>query len=517
MAVVMMLMVGCRLKDSSPSRGKTARKLSPNQKKMEKPKKIRHMVVGPRGWYLTDPSSLGPLLDKWMDVSPDARLRGNPMAVIVPHAGYRYSGSVAGKVFGTLRRAKVRPLRVVILAVSHHYPLHGISVGDYTHYETPFGLLPVDREAVKFLLSHGSPFGFKEQAHSREHSLEMELPFMARLWKDVPIVPLLVGTMNEDELEEAGTVLSDLLNERTIIVASSDFTHRGPRYHYEIPGVDRPEELPTSLKKLDMGAWEAIRRKSALGLLAYKRKTGITMCGIWPVSLLLEVLTHARSALEPVLLDYKTSFDVTGDMTNTVSYLGIVFSRIHDEVWGLDRFERSTLHTIARRVLERVTQHDWNPREFDPDSFVVDIDMDPLLLAHKAAFVTLKKNGRLRGCIGYLRPHGPLWEAVARNAQSAALFDRRFRPVTSKELRDIQVEISVLSLPRKVKDYHEIQLGKHGITLYYQGHRATFLPQVAPEQGWDLETTLRHLARKAGLPENAYKYASYEVYTAQVF
>jgi len=132
--------------------------------------------------------------------------------------------------------------------------------------------------------------------------------------------------------------------------------------------------------------------------------------------------------------------------------------------------------------------------------------------------VTLKKHGQLRGCIGYILPVEPLVRTVQENTVNACSRDSRFPPVRPGELDDIQVEISVLSVPEPVPSYRDIEVGRHGIVLKNGSRRAVFLPQVATEQGWNLEETLRHLARKAGLPSGAWKDADteYSVFTAEI-
>lgn len=134
------------------------------------------------------------------------------------------------------------------------------------------------------------------------------------------------------------------------------------------------------------------------------------------------------------------------------------------------------------------------------------------------AFVTLTKYGELRGCIGYVEAESPLYETVIAAARSAAFRDTRFEPVTASEMKDIEIEISVLKPPAPIQSWKEIELGRHGIILSKHGRRALFLPHVATERNWDLPTTLTHLAMKAGLAADDWREgASYEVFEAEVF
>ncbi len=143
---------------------------------------------------------------------------------------------------------------------------------------------------------------------------------------------------------------------------------------------------------------------------------------------------------------------------------------------------------------------------------------DKIFLGQRGAFVTLKVNGQLRGCIGYPLPYKALYETVIEMAVSAASKDYRFQPISLEELTDVKIEISVLTLPKPVKDISEIEIGKHGIIISRGSNKGLLLPQVPVEWGWDLETFLRHGCLKAGLEENGWKKgANIEVFSAQVF
>ena len=181
----------------------------------------------------------------------------------------------------------------------------------------------------------------------------------------------------------------------------------------------------------------------------------------------------------------------------------------------LTKDEKKTLLVLARRAIEAAVKE---PGELDPDALIKGLDLTKALRKPMGAFVTLHKRGRLRGCIGYLQPIAPLFKAVISNAVSAALRDHRFPQVKAQELEELDLEISVLSVPVDVAGYEDIIVGCHGIILEKNGRRATFLPHVAPEQGWSREQTLEHLSRKAGLSPGAWRTGtSYKVYTALVF
>jgi MEMO1 family protein len=487
-----------------------------NTKKMV-PQKIRKMIFAHKRWYSSDKETLNKQLDQYLNTKPEGNKCSKVTALIAPHAGYYFSGKTAGKVFSSVKNHK--PSRVIVLGLSHRVFLKGLSVGKYTHYETPLGLLPVDQEAVEYIFNQKHDFiSFNETAHENEHSVEMELPFIYKLFGKVPIITVLVGKMDDNSYKKAGKLLSGLMNENSIIVVSNDFTHRGPKFRYEPFKGKSGDELKKELKELDMGAYNHIELLNRKSLLDYKKNSGITMCGIRPIALLLEIMLQNRGAINTKIQGYTNSGEITKDYKNTVSYMGISFCKSSKELlWGIDKLQQKTLHTIVKRVLNHVTKDGFNPRDFDPNTYIKGLDISGLLSEKRAPFVTLKKNNRLRGCIGYLKPHGVLWKAVAQNAMSAALYDRRFSPVSFDEVKNLHIEVSVLSLPSKVNSYKDIIIGKHGMTLFYGRKRSTFLPQVAPARKWSLDTTLRHLATKAGISPEEYKKATYEVYTAQVF
>ena len=183
----------------------------------------------------------------------------------------------------------------------------------------------------------------------------------------------------------------------------------------------------------------------------------------------------------------------------------------------LNQEEKLFLLQVARRAVEAAACRQPAP---DPLALAEEagIDIQRRLADHRGVFVTLTQEGRLRGCIGYIEGIKPLVEAVVDNGRSAAVADPRFPPVTDRELADIHIEISALTPLVPVEGPDNIIIGRHGVVLAKQGRRAVFLPQVAPEQGWDRDTTLTHLALKAGLgPDSWRQGAEFLVFEAEVF
>ncbi len=186
-------------------------------------------------------------------------------------------------------------------------------------------------------------------------------------------------------------------------------------------------------------------------------------------------------------------------------------------VLRLNDQEKRFLRDVARHAVEAAVRNQPAP---DPHTLAAEaeIDLSPSLTAHRGAFVTLTQAGRLRGCIGFIEGFKPLVDAVADNGRSAAVGDPRFSPVTVAELGEIHIEVSALTPLRPVAGPEDIVIGRHGVILVKEGRRAVFLPQVAPEQGWDRDTTLTHLALKAGLGPDAWRQgAEFLVFEADVF
>jgi AmmeMemoRadiSam system protein B/AmmeMemoRadiSam system protein A len=502
-------------------------------------------------------------VDGLLDAAGPRPVKGEIRALIAPHAGYRYSGPTAAAAFALVRGRDFA--RVIVLAPSHRSPFHGISIAQVSAYETPLGQVPLDSEAVARI--RRSPLALAEpQAHVREHAIEIELPMLQRALKPGwRLVPVLVGQLDESDYGPAAELLRPLADGKTLIVASSDFTHYGARFDYQpFPADDR---LPERIRALDQGAIDRILARDGPGLLDYQARTGITVCGIRPLALLLRLLPP-ESSVESIA--YGTSGELTGDWESSVSYAALAATApapLSDSAPstppstpgpsteasapsapgsatgvapgptpgsepgsapgepaapesvagepdgtvdgpGLERLHRLAVLGIQGAVLGQSPEREA--------ALAAEVAALPEgLKAPSGAFVTLKRNGALRGCIGYIRGVKPLYQAVMENGDNAARNDRRFRPLEPGELDGLEVEVSVLSPLKPVASVDELRVGEHGIVLHKDGRAAVFLPEVATEQGWDLEETLSALASKAGLPADAWRDgASFEVFTS---
>ncbi|MBF0424631.1 MAG: AmmeMemoRadiSam system protein B [Magnetococcales bacterium] len=465
-------------------------------------------------WYPDKSEDLASFLDKAMDAAapPPLTGQGNLRAMIVPHAGYRFSGQTAASAFKLIRGRALR--RVIVIGPSHRQGFAGISTPEVTHFATPLGSVPLDLQAIAALRAsplHRTLSG----AHEAEHSIEIELPFLQRAiqgsWQ---LVPVLVGSLDPAGVAQIAETLRPLADDSTLVVVSSDFTHFGSNYGYQPFPTD--PQTSSRIRELDQGAIDRILALDGPGLLAYKQKTQITACGLLPMAILLHMLGEGTT---PTLLQYDTSGNMTHDYANSVSYVTMAFTRTQplagsQDSASLPQDEMSLLLKLARAIVHKaVIQRDGT---LDAGEILGNVTLSARVQRPSGAFVTLKKEGNLRGCIGHIMPVKPLFQAVMENAVSAALMDSRFKPVTQEELASLTVEVSVLSPMRAIASLAEFRVGQHGIVLTKNGRRAVFLPEVATEQGWDRDTTLTQLAIKAGLPGDAWKEgASFEVFTTQ--
>jgi AmmeMemoRadiSam system protein B/AmmeMemoRadiSam system protein A len=450
-------------------------------------------------WYPGEAAELGAYLDRALEEAPDwAAPAGERVgALIVPHAGYRFSGATAAAGYRTVRGRSFD--RVVLLGPSHHAAFRGVAIADADAWATPLGEVAVDAPAVA-RLRNAPLVGPAPAGPDREHSLEIQLPFLQRVlapgWR---LVPVLVGRLEGEDYPALAEAIRPLLGERTLLVVSTDFTHYGARFGYQPFAAD--DQVARRLEALDLGALAEVAARDPAGFLDYQQRTGITICGFRAVGLLLHLLPRDVRAHR---LHYDTSGALLGDYASSVSYLAVALTR-PEPTAGPAAWEAGPLEWLHRLAALRV-RHAVAPTDASRAALDAHAADPPSAVREPAgAFVTLRRDGRLRGCVGYVAPIKPLWQAVLDNAEAAALRDTRFRPVEPEELDGLDVEVSVLTDPVPIPDWTAFEVGRHGIVLVKGNRRAVFLPDVAVEQGWDGEQTLAHLARKAGLPADGWR------------
>jgi MEMO1 family protein len=438
-------------------------------------------------------------------------------AAVVPHAGYRYSGAVAAGVY---QRIDTRGYsRVLVLGPSHYCALRNqISVPDATHYRTPLGLLNADVDFIDRL--RRLPFITCEpEAHIREHSDQIQLPLLQLcLERPLPVVCMVCGQFDARAIPECAARLRALLDNRTLLVVSSDFTHYGESYGF----VPFDSDVQRNIAILDRGIFEMFMRKDVAGFLKKLNETGATVCGRDPLALLLAMLPEDSEVRQTA---YETSGHLLHDDQNSVSYIGAVVTgtwnapvtteRPPGDDQPLSEEAGRVLLELARAVIEKALQSGERNAGFlagMPQSRAAE------MAARRGGFVTLRRSGALRGCIGEIFPSREIWKVVREHACNAAFADPRFAPLSPGELEGLAIGVSVLSRPRPVADWRAIEVGRHGVVLSKQGLSALFLPQVATEQGWGLEEMLSHLAVKAGLPPDAWRAdAAFLLFEAQLF
>ena len=452
-------------------------------------------------WYREDPKALKLQIESLLKNVKLPPLPSRINALIVPHAGYRFSGPTAAYAYKAIAGRGYN--RVVILAPSHYAHFYGASTLDVVAYETPLGQVPVDRKVVKALLKN--PL-FKERtmAHLREHAIEAQLPFLQIVLKNFKIVPILISEVKDEDIFILADILKKVLGKdikNTLFIASSDFTHFGPMYGY----VPFKENISEKIKKMDMEAVEFIKKGDSKGLLDYYHKTKITICGIYPIAITISSLAKQPKGF---LLHYTTSGEILGNYSNSVSYVAMLL----DEP-GLNQNERENLLKLARFTLKYYFNHGHPPAVEE-----IPIKVSPVLKEKKGAFVTLKKHGELRGCIGFIRPIFPLYKTVMQASLQAAFADPRFLPLRQEELKEIDIEISVLGPIIPVKKVEEIRIGRDGLIIKKDGQQGLLLPQVATEFNLDRLKFLELTCKKAGLSPSAWKKgASIYRFTAEVF
>ena len=453
-------------------------------------------------WYPGTEKELAAEVDRYLS---EATVVGGPnlprpVALIVPHAGYQFSGAVAGYAYKAIQELSYD--RVVLLGPSHRFPFQGVSIDDVDAYTNPLGSVPLDVETCKKLREHPL-FHSVPEASGAEHSLEIQIPFLQRALGQFKLIPIVVGDLGARDYKDLAEVLKPLADEKTLFVASSDFTHYGANFGY----VPFRDDVQKRLAILDKSAVNPIIHLDVHGFSRMLNQTQATICGRNPIKIMLLCLP---ADCEGCLVKYDTSGRMLRDNTNSVSYCSIVFRRFSEY---LNAEEQATLLSFARQTIAATLAKKDLP-VIPPEK------LTDRLKKNQAVFVTIhvKSPHQLRGCIGSVQPTRPLYQDVQDNAISSSTRDPRFRPMSSDELDKVEIEISALSEMKRVNSYKEIVLGTHGITLRKGMARALYLPQVAWEAGWEIEETLSQLAQKAGLSSDAWKEGTtFEVFTAQVF
>ncbi len=463
-------------------------------------------------------------------------LPSRPVALVVPHAGWNFSGFAAATAYRLLEPGDFD--RVVVLAPSHHGAFRGYALDDATAYRTPLGEVPVCEGVTKALTS-GVARVVRDVAEP-EHAVEIELPFLQAALGRFCLVPVLAGDTRRHDQETFAEQLAGLDDGRTLFVFSSDFAHYGSRFGYAPFGELSPDTRE-QVREMDSRGVALLSNVDADGFRTYLTETGNTICGRHGLATMLELLSRIAPQARAVLLAHYMSADLPiPSEGSSVSYVALGFVRGPEApapgtpLLTLPQLETAPVGTPPLTE-EEGAQLVHLARAALETQLAGEDSLGPLLAAwpsgpaheqRQGVFVTLNRtdpreiraHGRLRGCIGQPEPQYPLYYGTVQAALDAAQRDPRFEPVEASELDRIEVEVTALSPRRRVASARQIQVGTHGIVLEKDGKVALFLPQVATENGWTREQTLTALSQKAGLPPDGWKdEARFSVFTGQVF
>jgi AmmeMemoRadiSam system protein B/AmmeMemoRadiSam system protein A len=440
-------------------------------------------------FYPGDADALEKTVRALMDRAEGAQVGTKIRALIAPHAGYIYSGGVAAAVY---RQIDPQTKTVILLGPSHRLALQGISIPSVAAYQTPLGPVPLSDLADKLRQHPG--IASVAEAHEKEHALEVQLPFLQVVLKDFQIVPILIHDADPAVL---ASILEPYVDDGTLVIASSDLSH----YHSYDTAVSLDRICTDAVVR---GRFSNMTRCEACG----KEAMATLMC------------LAEKKGWRGILVDYKNSGDTAGDRDRVVGYASIAFvdkkETANEMRQDLSDEEKKALLRLARSAMEARLLP--NAKIERPQTSC------PVFLEKRGCFVTLHKHGQLRGCIGTIEPVSALVSSVEENARNAAFRDPRFPSLTEEELPDIDIEISILTVPEKIlfRDGEDLkrQLDPvtHGVILSRGASRSTFLPQVwkqLPEK----EQFLEHLCRKGGMSPEAWKDPKTEVsvYRAEVF
>ncbi|MFH1416022.1 MAG: AmmeMemoRadiSam system protein B [Elusimicrobiota bacterium] len=454
-------------------------------------------------FYPADPGKLSDMIDEFMKIAKEKVPEVTDIGgIIVPHAGYIYSGRTAGYGFSPVKNREFST--VILLGPSHHRFLGKPTVSTFRTWETPFGKVEVDNGLLKDIKENPG-FSIDDSIFVPEHSLEVEVPFMQKsLKKGFRLLPILINEFSVDKLKPYSRELADILKkrEKILFVMSTDMSH----YFNAGTAREMDKKVIDAIKHNDLNKLEEILVK----------KDG-QLCGAGGV--MLGLLTLKELGYSGIaFLDYSHSGMVSGDNSRVVGYGAFVVYRQpekinrklpgnQEEEMGYTREQKVRLLEIAR---DSMTSYITKGKK-------IDIKVEDSELAEKrGAFVTLHMNGRLRGCIGSIMPVDELYLTIRDMAVQSSTRDPRFPSVTENELEHIEIEISVLTVPKKVSGSEEIVIGRDGVIVKKGFHQGVYLPQVADETGWSKDEFLSSLCySKAGLPKDAWKDPETELYTFQ--
>ena len=441
---------------------------------------------------------------------------GKPIALIAPHAGYIYAGQIIADSYNQAKNYKYD--LVIILGTNHTTAgFDKISIYPGTGFETPLVTSMIDTETACQLINLDDDCVFYEPVHTQEHSIEVQLPFIQYLFPDVKILPVVIGTPDYEMCVKFGKELARLVKDKNaLIVASSDLSHY-PSYD-DANQVDK--NTLEAAASLDFKKFESVAEKQP--------ETGISnlatcACGEGPIIAAMAAAKDLGADCGTIVSYANSGNSLVGNRQKVVGYGSVIYSvnehpdkqdifsapPEEDKSFELNNRDKKLLLTFARETIKQYLESETVPlaRGFSQNAE-----------KNIGAFVTLRENKELRGCIGYMREDLPLCEVVGSMALQSAFNDQRFSPLSESELSKVDIEISALTPYKLIKSEAEIILGRDGVVIKKGRKQAVFLPQVASEMGWNKEELLDNLCKKAGLQTGDWKQdAQLYTFQAEVF
>lgn len=457
-------------------------------------------------FYPADKAELIKQLEKLFSCDSKS-IEGEIRALIVPHAGYVFSGETAAAAYKQLNRNHVYD-RIFLIGSSHTMHFRGASIFTQGNYVTPLGRVRIDPLAAKLVADH-DVFIDDPLPHQKEHSLEVQLPFL-QYWlkQDFSLVPIVLGGENRNNFEEIAEILKPWFNESNLFVISSDFSHYPSAEDAESCDAEMANAIIQNSVKAFLRTRQKVESRNVNGLVT-------AICGWTSVYTLLSITENIQT-VNYEHIDYRNSGDSKyGSDDRVVGYHSIAVvvykEKSQEDEFTISDKEKKELLKMARQTLKSYIPGGTYP-------IIIEDNLTASMNTPAGAFVTLKKQGQLRGCIGSFQASTPLYKTVQQMTVAAATNDYRFPKVRAEEIDELEIEISVLTPMQKIKDISEIELGRHGIYLRKGNQTGTFLPQVATETGWSLQEFLGHCARdKAGIGWEGWKTSDIYIYEALVF
>jgi hypothetical protein len=461
-------------------------------------------------FYPADKETLTKDLTLLFNTCNKSQQNNHVRAIISPHAGYVYSGRVAASAYSAIPKDAVYK-NIFIIGSSHVMYFNGASVYNCGDYITPLGKVTVNKEIANKLMLANKVFDFPVDAHIKEHSIENQLPFVQFYFKNNPaIIPIIIGTDDEYTVKKIAEALKPWFVPENLFIISSDFSHYPPYEDAIVADSLTAESIVSGNIKTFLNRLKENTSKHTAGLVT-------SMCG-WTSGLALLYLTEGNKNIEIKKVDYSNSGDTPGSgKSEVVGYNALVItekvkeeSSASEKSFSFTKDEKKKLFSIVRNTLEA--------KLYENKNYIVDETSIPeSLKIPMGAFVTLKIEGSLRGCIGRFISSEPLYNVVHESALSSAFEDPRFPPLSKEEYKKTNIEITVLGPLKKIKNINEIILGKHGIYIKKGNSAGTMLPQVAIENGWTVEEFLGYTSKeKAGIGWDGWKDAEIYIYEGVV-